>query len=155
MLPNRLNWCYCLIAFARLFVYSCPRSNLLHKCVYEKFWMIFLPGSSAAWERCMNRSQQFTVRCPSGLRSTPGKCVSVNSVSRVRIPLSPPYFIFKSSTALVSSRFLRDWWGAVDKWVDILDTRNIHLLKAIAFTFLGQSRLILDVSIQNHALSNH
>ena len=51
--------------------------------------MIFLPGSSAAWERCMNRSQQFTVRCPSGLRSTPGKCVSVNSVSRVRIPLSP------------------------------------------------------------------
>ena len=25
-----------------------------------------------------------------GLRSTPGKCVSVNSVSRVRIPLSPP-----------------------------------------------------------------
>jgi hypothetical protein len=33
------------------------------------------------------------VRCPSGLRSTPGKCVSVNSVSRVRIPLSPPYRI--------------------------------------------------------------
>jgi hypothetical protein len=30
-------------------------------------------------------------RCPSGLRSTPGKCVYVNSVSRVRIPLSPPY----------------------------------------------------------------
>ncbi len=29
-------------------------------------------------------------RCPSGLRSTPGKCVYVNSVSRVRIPLSPP-----------------------------------------------------------------
>ena len=44
----------------------------------------------------MDRSQQFTVRCPSGLRSTPGKCVSVNSVSRVRIPLSPPYTLIKS-----------------------------------------------------------
>ena len=30
-------------------------------------------------------------RCPSGLRSTLGKRVYVNSVSRVRIPLSPPY----------------------------------------------------------------
>jgi hypothetical protein len=29
-------------------------------------------------------------RCPSGLRSTPGKRVYVNSISRVRIPLSPP-----------------------------------------------------------------
>ena len=32
------------------------------------------------------------VKCPSGLRSTPGKCVNVYSVSRVRIPLSPPKF---------------------------------------------------------------
>ena len=30
-------------------------------------------------------------RCPSGLRSTLGKRVYVNSVSRVRIPLSPPF----------------------------------------------------------------
>ena len=30
------------------------------------------------------------VKCPSGWRSTPGKCVNVYSVSRVRIPLSPP-----------------------------------------------------------------
>ena len=29
-------------------------------------------------------------RCPSGRRSTPGKCVYVNSVPRVRIPPSPP-----------------------------------------------------------------
>ena len=29
-------------------------------------------------------------RCPSGLRSTPGKCVYVKSVPRVRIPPSPP-----------------------------------------------------------------
>jgi hypothetical protein len=29
-------------------------------------------------------------RWPSGLRRTPGKCVYVNSVPRVRIPLSPP-----------------------------------------------------------------
>ena len=29
-------------------------------------------------------------RCLSGLKSTPGKCVYVNSVSRVRIPPSPP-----------------------------------------------------------------
>jgi hypothetical protein len=29
-------------------------------------------------------------RCPSGLRSTPGKRVYVYSVPRVRIPLSPP-----------------------------------------------------------------
>ncbi len=29
-------------------------------------------------------------RCPSGRRSTPGKCVWVNSSSRVRIPPSPP-----------------------------------------------------------------
>ena len=29
-------------------------------------------------------------RCPSGLRSTPGKCVWVHSPSRVRIPPSPP-----------------------------------------------------------------
>lgn len=28
-------------------------------------------------------------RCPSGLRSTPGKCVYSKRVSRVRIPLSP------------------------------------------------------------------
>ena len=32
----------------------------------------------------------FSERCPSGLRSTLGKRVYVNSVSRVRIPLSPP-----------------------------------------------------------------
>ena len=31
-------------------------------------------------------------RCPSGLRSTPGKCVYVNSVPRVRIPPSPPLY---------------------------------------------------------------
>ena len=29
-------------------------------------------------------------RCPSGRRSTPGKCVYATSVPRVRIPLSPP-----------------------------------------------------------------
>ena len=29
-------------------------------------------------------------RCPSGLRSAPGKCVYLKRVSRVRIPLSPP-----------------------------------------------------------------
>ena len=29
-------------------------------------------------------------RCPSGLRSTPGKCVYAKSVSGVRIPVSPP-----------------------------------------------------------------
>ena len=28
-------------------------------------------------------------RCPSGLRSTPGKCVYFKRVPRVRIPLSP------------------------------------------------------------------
>ncbi len=28
-------------------------------------------------------------RCPSGLRSTPGKCVYAKSVSGVRIPVSP------------------------------------------------------------------
>ncbi len=30
-------------------------------------------------------------RCPSGRRSTPGKCVYVSSVPRVRIPPSPPH----------------------------------------------------------------
>ena len=38
-------------------------------------------------------------RCPSGLRSTPGKCVYVNSVPRVRIPPSPPS-IHRCATAL-------------------------------------------------------
>ena len=42
-------------------------------------------------------------RCPSGLRSTPGKCVYVNSVPRVRIPPSPPY---KSSNLLFGMNFL-------------------------------------------------
>ena len=32
-------------------------------------------------------------RCPSGRRSTPGKCVWVHSPSRVRIPPSPPDYI--------------------------------------------------------------
>ena len=32
-------------------------------------------------------------RCPSGRRSTPGKCVYVDSVPRVRIPPSPPSII--------------------------------------------------------------
>jgi hypothetical protein len=31
-----------------------------------------------------------TERCPSGRRSTPGKCVYGKTVPRVRIPLSPP-----------------------------------------------------------------
>ena len=39
-------------------------------------------------------------RCPSGWRSTPGKCVYGNPVSRVRIPLSPP-------ASLVSAERLR------------------------------------------------
>ena len=35
-------------------------------------------------------ARETPVRCPSGLRSTPGKRVYVNSVPRVRIPPSPP-----------------------------------------------------------------
>ena len=34
-------------------------------------------------------------RCPSGRRSTPGKCVWVNRPSRVRIPPSPPLMQYK------------------------------------------------------------
>src|SRR3990167_11362324 len=39
-------------------------------------------------------------RCPSGRRSTPGKRVYVNSVSRVRIPLSPR-IVFESIVASI------------------------------------------------------
>ena len=42
-------------------------------------------------------------RCPSGRRSTPGKCVNVKSVSGVRIPFSPlkkrslgAFFVYKN-----------------------------------------------------------
>ena len=42
-------------------------------------------------------------RCPSGRRSTPGKCVCVNSVPRVRIPPSPP--------SLSSLRIIRDMFS--------------------------------------------
>ena len=38
-----------------------------------------------------------TVRWPSGLRRTPGKCVYVNSVPRVQIPVSPPCRRFSSA----------------------------------------------------------
>jgi hypothetical protein len=34
--------------------------------------------------------KKFLERCPSGRRSTPGKCVSFKRASWVRIPLSPP-----------------------------------------------------------------
>ena len=44
-------------------------------------------------------------RCPSGLRSTPGKCVYVNSVPRVRIPPSPPT---EAARALKPLAFLFD-----------------------------------------------
>lgn len=33
---------------------------------------------------------KYPERCPSGLRSTPGKCVYGKTVSGVRIPVSPP-----------------------------------------------------------------
>ena len=41
-------------------------------------------------------------RCPSGLRSTPGKCVYAKSVPRVRIPVSPQIII---ALKLVKTRY--------------------------------------------------
>ena len=38
-----------------------------------------------------------TVKWLSGRKRTPGKCVYVNSVSRVRIPPSPPLFLYPFS----------------------------------------------------------
>src|SRR6478735_8515809 len=45
-----------------------------------------------------------TVRWPSGLRRTPGKCVYVNSVPRVQIPVSPPYACFPMSKETLKAR---------------------------------------------------
>ena len=45
------------------------------------------PGNGL--RRTASKAQSVLVRCPSGRRSTPGKCVYGN-VSRVRIPPSPP-----------------------------------------------------------------
>ena len=42
-------------------------------------------------------------RCPSGRRSTPGKCVYVDSVPRVRIPPSPPMFFNASVVSVVGT----------------------------------------------------
>ena len=83
-----------------------------------------------------------------------GFAVKTNRLIKVWLSIPPPYLVFKVSTALVSSRFFRDRWGAVDKWVDILDALNIPTLKTITFTFPDQFLLILDVFIQNHGLSN-
>ena len=58
-------------------------------------------------------------RCPSGLRSTPGKCVWVNSSSRVRIPPSPP---LKSPNALkynLISRISRNRYHLYDHIGDL------------------------------------
>ena len=48
-------------------------------------------GRQIADSRRLTYPLQPPERCPSGLRSTPGKCVYVNSVPRVRIPPSPPF----------------------------------------------------------------
>ena len=45
-------------------------------------------------------------RCPSGLRSTPGKCVWVNSPSRVRIPPSPPIIQLKQQVKILVPHFV-------------------------------------------------
>ena len=81
--------CMC-IAFAGLVVYSCdpPKRAKRIFCWSDKTCRPRYLGNKGKKVR-----QQFTVRCPSGWRSTPGKCVSVYSVSRVRIPLSPPRII--------------------------------------------------------------
>ena len=56
------------------------------------------------FEGCL---QPIPERCPSGLRSAPGKCVYVKSVSRVRIPVSPPHV-----------------FGEVAEWSIVLDSKS-------------------------------
>ena len=51
-------------------------------------------------------ASQLTERCPSGRRSTPGKCVYVDSVPRVRIPPSPPC---RACNRLGAKDFLKLW----------------------------------------------
>ncbi len=55
-----------------------------------------IPPSTPLRLNCTVRARgltfrRFPERCPSGLRSTPGKCVYGKTVPRVRIPPSPPY----------------------------------------------------------------
>ncbi len=49
--------------------------------------LTFVPAFNGKPER---EKLVFSERCPSGRRSAPGKCVYAKSVSRVRIPVSPP-----------------------------------------------------------------
>ena len=43
---------------------------------------------------------------PSGLRRTPGKCVYVNSVPRVQIPISPPFTYPTKSQEVRKAQYL-------------------------------------------------
>ena len=47
--------------------------------------------------RPIENIKRIVERCPSGLRSTPGKRVYANRVPRVRIPLSPPPYVLRTS----------------------------------------------------------
>lgn len=52
-----------------------------------------------------------TERWPSGRRRTPGKCVYLNQVPRVRIPLSPPNNEKTGSLKPVFSSLSPVFWG--------------------------------------------
>ena len=54
-------------------------------------------GSAPGMVVCREISE-FLERCPSGLRSTPGKCVCVKNAPRVRIPPSPPVLTQRGSS---------------------------------------------------------
>ena len=71
-------------------------------------------------------------RCPSGLRSTPGKCVYVKSVSGVRIPVSPLEYrsCWKDRHVYCWVCFLSDAWpftntsGEVAEWLNAPDSKS-------------------------------
>ena len=57
--------------------------------------------------------QSITVTWLSGRKRTPGKCVYVNSVSRVRIPPSPPYL---KKSSYESASFFFAFYLSVRQW---------------------------------------
>ena len=95
------NCCHCSSYVRRSFM--APHLSFWWRfCLYFIIWSIWWVlrhwcwvWAKKIWCPCIRKrggwsSLKVLETCPSGWRSTPGKCVYVNSVSRVRIPPSPP-----------------------------------------------------------------